>query len=89
MLSIEVLNRKAELDVFERDGVRREFSKQWCTATVDGLPMSFQISGAVGAELKPGQYQLDARSFGVVRGRLTLERVVLAPVDAGAVRKVS
>lgn len=83
MLKIEVLSRKAELDVFERDGVRREFSKQWCTATVDGLPMSFQISGNVGQELKPGFYQLDARSFGIVRGRLTLERVVLVP-DEGA-----
>ena len=81
MLKIEVLNRKAELDVFERDGVRREFSKQWCTATVDGLPMSFQISGNVGAELKPGLYQLDARSFGITRGRLTLERVVLVPAE--------
>lgn len=79
MLKIEVLNRKAELDVFERDGVRREFSKQWCTATVDGLPMSFQISGSVGQEMKPGLYDLDARSFGIVRGRLTLERVVLVP----------
>lgn len=82
MLKIEVLNRKPELDVFERDGVRREFSKQWCTMTVDGLPTSFQISGAVGEELKPGEYQLDARSFGVVRGRLTLERVVLVAVEA-------
>lgn len=84
MLKIEVLNRKPELDVFERDGVRREFSKQWCTATVDGLPMSFQISGSVGQEMKPGFYDLDARSFGIVRGRLTLERVVLVPSsDAG------
>jgi len=88
MLKIEVLPRKPELDVFERDGVRREFSKQWCIATVDGLPMSFQISGNVGAELKPGQYQLDARSFGIVRGRLTLERVVLVPVEEPA-RKAS
>ena len=89
MLNIEVLNRKAELDVFERDGVRREFSKQWCTATIDGLPLSFQISGQVGAELKPGMYTLDMRSFGVVRGRLTLERVVLAPVDAKPVGKAA
>ena len=81
-MEIEILNRPPEKAKFEREGVVREYWKQWATLTVDGLPTSFEFSAD--EPLPPGAAVLSPKSFGVANGRLTLSRPVLVPVKRPA-----
>jgi hypothetical protein len=81
-MQIEILKRPPEKAKFEREGVVREYYKQWATLTVDGLPTSFEFSSD--EPLPPGPAELSPKSFGVANGRLTLSRAVLVPVKSAA-----
>lgn len=79
-ISIEVLDRPPEIYESTWEGVTRQRSRQWAVITVDGLPTAFAVTSEPGKEHAPGRYVLDAASFGVANGRLSLSRVVLRPV---------
>ena len=64
------------------EGVTRQRTAQWFLFECDGLPTAFQMTFDRGAQLAPGEYELDAKSFGVANGRLQMTRVVLKPVVA-------
>lgn len=86
-MQIEILNRPAQAAKFEREGVVRNYFKQWATLTVDGLPTSFEFSAD--EPLPPGPAELSPKSFGVANGRLTLSRAVLVPVKRSAAQPAS
>lgn len=81
-MQIEILSRPPEKAKFEKEGVVREYWKQWAVMTVDGLPTSFEFSAD--EPLPPGPAELSPKSFGVANGRLTLSRAVLVPVKRPA-----
>lgn len=88
-MKIQLLNR-APVEVEQTwEGVTRKRSQQWCVLEIDGLPTAFHVTCDPGKELPPGQYTLDPKSFNVQNGRLTIQRVVLAPVEAHAKAKAA
>jgi len=74
-----VLNRAAEKVTTEWEGVKRDRVQQWCLIEIDGLPSAFQVTVNPGEEFKPGDYELDPKSFSVERGRLSMPRAILRP----------
>lgn len=88
-MKIEVLNRPVEKYTSTWEGKSNERARQWCVMTIDGLPTAFQITTDPDKSLAPGNYELDASSFGVANGRLTLSRVVLVPVKSAASAKAA
>ena len=87
-MKISVLNKPAEPFQSTWEGVTRDRVKQWAVLEIDGLPTAFQLTVDPGKELAPGPYTLKPESFGVTNGRLTMTRVVLAPVEV-AVKAVA
>ncbi|WP_199099480.1 hypothetical protein [Dyella sp. ASV21] len=77
-LMITVLAREPEPARFERDGVVRDYFKQWASVEVDGLVNSFEFSSD--EPVQPGPATLDPRSFSITNGRLALGRVKLVPL---------
>ncbi|AHX16263.1 hypothetical protein CH75_09100 [Dyella jiangningensis] len=77
-LVISILPREPEPARFERDGVVRDYFKQWATVEVDGLVNSFEFSND--EPLPAGPATLDPRSFTITNGRLTLGRLKLVPL---------
>lgn len=80
-MRIQVLDRPAEAIQTTWEGVTRDRVQQWCLLEVDGLPTTFQLTSDPGKELPPGEYELDAKSFNVTNGRLSMSRPVLRPVS--------
>lgn len=77
-LMITVLAREPEAARFERDGVVRDYFKQWASVEVDGLVNSFEFSSD--EPVPAGPATLDPRSFSITNGRLALGRVKLVPL---------
>lgn len=83
-MKITVLNRPVEKVTQTWEGVSRERVQQWAVIEIDGLPTAFQLTNDPGAELKPGEYELSAKSFAVTNGRLTMNRAILVPLKKAA-----
>jgi hypothetical protein len=80
MLKIEVLNEPAEDFESTWEGQTRKRVRQWCVITIKGRPSSFQVTVDPGKEYAPGDYELAPESFSFNNGRLSVQRVVLAPL---------
>ena len=80
MLKIEVLNEPAEEFESTWEGQTRKRVRQWCVITIKGRPSSFQVTVDPGKEYVPGDYELAPESFSFNNGRLSVQRVVLAPL---------
>ena len=80
MLKIEVLNEPAEEFESTWEGQTRKRVRQWCVITIKGRPSSFQVTVDPGKEYAPGDYELAPESFSFNNGRLSVQRVVLAPL---------
>lgn len=83
-MKIEVLNETPEEFQSTWEGVTRTRLRQWCVITIKGRPSSFQITTDPGKEYPPGDYQLAPESFSFNNGRLSVTRVVLAPLVVAA-----
>lgn len=79
-MKIEVLNEAPEEFESTWEGVTRKRMRQWCVITIKGRPSSFQVTVDPGKEYPPGDYQLAPESFSFTNGRLSVTRVVLAPM---------
>lgn len=80
-MQIKVLDRPAEKVNVTWDGKTSERYNQWALIEIDGLPTSFTVTRNTEAELyRPGEYEIDPKSFGLQNGRLTLGRVILRPI---------
>ena len=82
MLKIEVLNEPAEEFESTWEGQTRKRVRQWCVITIKGRPSSFQVTVDPGKEYAAGDYELAPESFSFNNGRLSVQRVVLAPLAA-------
>jgi len=85
-MNIKVLARPAEVVKSTWDGKETTRHQQWAVIEIDGLPTAFTVShNTPEAVLPPGDYELEAKSFSVKNGRLTMDRPVLRPVAVASV----
>lgn len=72
------------------EGVERISYNQWAVLQQGGFVMSFIVSHQNEKDALPvGEYVLDPSSFSSKNGRLTVDRVKLAPGRAAPVSKAS
>lgn len=85
-MKIKVLDRPAERVESTWDGKVNVRHQQWAVIEIDGLPTAFTVShNTPEAVLPAGDYELEAKSFSVKNGRLTMDRPVLRPAVAANV----